>query len=144
LKLFFDSSVLVAAFVPTHEHHARSFAALVPASRKDAGCATHSLAEVYAILTRYPGAQRISGDQAVLVLEEIERRLAVTGLDGGEYLSTMRNAAAFGVAGGAVYDALVAACAIKAGADRIYTWNVRDFSRFGPEIERRVHLPPAI
>jgi predicted nucleic acid-binding protein len=34
------------------------------------------------------------------------------------------------VAGGAIYDALLAGCALKAKAEILYTWNVRHFQRF--------------
>jgi hypothetical protein len=60
VRWFFDSSVLAPALLPDHEHHARSFAAFAAASAKTAGCAAHSLAELYATLTRYPGKQRLS------------------------------------------------------------------------------------
>lgn len=53
----------------------------------------------------------------------------------------MNLTAAAGVIGGAVYDALIARCALKAGADIIYTWNLSHFTRLGPEIARRVRTP---
>jgi hypothetical protein len=34
-------------------------------------------------------------------------------------------------------------CALKAGADHLYTWNVRHFSLMDEEIQRIVVLPPA-
>ena len=64
VRWFFDSSVLVPAPLPAHEHHARSFAALAAASPKTAGRAADSLAKVYATLTRYPGKQRLSAEYA--------------------------------------------------------------------------------
>jgi predicted nucleic acid-binding protein len=144
VKWFFDSSVLVAAFLPTHEHHARSFAAFAAAHPRDAGCAAHSLAEVYATLTRYPAGQRISGEQAAVLVLEIERRCALVWLDGGEYVATIQHASALGVTGGAVYDSLVGACALKARSQHLYTWNLRHFRLLGPEIVELAALPPAV
>ncbi len=43
--------------------------------------------------------------------------------------------------GGTVYDALLARWTLKAGADTLYTWNVRDFKQFGPEVARLVKTP---
>jgi predicted nucleic acid-binding protein len=39
------------------------------------------------------------------------------------------------------YDALIARCAIKAQADVLLTWNVRDFARFGDNVARLVKTP---
>ena len=144
MRWFFDSSVLVAALLPDHEHHARSFAAFASATPRNAACAAHSLAEVYATLTRYPGKERLSAEFADVLLQEIERRFTLVWLDGNEYRASIRRIATMGIVGGAVYDALVAACAIKAGADHLYTWNARHFNLLGAEIQRLVTMPPAI
>jgi predicted nucleic acid-binding protein len=144
VRWFFDSSVLVAALLPDHEHHARSFAAFASATPRNAACAAHSLAEVYATLTRYPGKERLSAEFADVLLQEIERRFTLVWLDGNAYRASIRRIATMGIVGGAVYDALVAACAIKAGADHLYTWNARHFNLLGAEIQRLVTMPPAI
>lgn len=144
MKWFFDSSVLVPAFLPEHEHHARSFAAFAAAGPKNAGCAAHSLAEVYATLTKYPGKQRLSAESADLLVQEIEHRLTLVWLDAAEYYAAIRRIAKLGIVGGAVYDGLVAACALKAGADHLYTWNVRHFDLLGAEIQRLAKMPPPV
>jgi hypothetical protein len=43
--------------------------------------------------------------------------------------------------GGAIYDALLAHCALKAKADTIFTWNIDHFRRVGPEVAKRVRTP---
>jgi predicted nucleic acid-binding protein len=48
---------------------------------------------------------------------------------------------AVAIAGGAIYDAVLAHCAFKAKARAIYTWNTNDFTRLGPEIAGRVKAP---
>ena len=53
----------------------------------------------------------------------------------------LAKAAAAGIVSGAIYDAILAACAVKAGAETIYTWNVRHFARFCAEIVGRVRTP---
>jgi predicted nucleic acid-binding protein len=144
VRWFFDSSVLVPALMADHEHHARSFAAFAVASPRNAGCAAHSLAEVYATLTRYPGKQRLSAEYAALLVQEIEHRLTLVWLDGDEYRAAIRRMATMGIVGGAVYDGLVAACALKAGAGHLYTWNARQFHLLGAEIQKLVAMPPVV
>lgn len=85
----------------------------------------------------------MSAEAAGLVVQEIERRFTLVCLDADEYCAAIRRMAQMGVVGGAVYDGLIAACALKAGADRLYTWNVRHFDLLGPEIQKIVTMPPA-
>jgi predicted nucleic acid-binding protein len=51
-----------------------------------------------------------------------------------ENVSALELASAGTIVGAAAYDALIAHCALKAGADILLTWNVRDFTRFGPAL----------
>jgi len=62
-------------------------------------------------------------------------------LDDNEYLQAMTEAADAAIAGGALYDALIARCALKAKAKNIYTWNTKHFERLGADIARRVQQP---
>jgi predicted nucleic acid-binding protein len=141
VKSFFDTSVLVATAVEGHEHHERSFALFIRADRKTACCSTHSLAELYATLTRLPGKLRLGADQALLFLDSVEERLEVVSLDAREYRLAIRQAAAAGIVGGTIYDALLGWCALKSRAASIYTWDVADFQRLGGEIAGRVRTP---
>jgi predicted nucleic acid-binding protein len=141
VKFFLDTSVLVAAVSVRHVHHAPSLAIYVAADRNHAACAAHSLAEVYATLTRLPGNQRMSCEQTLLYLDELRNRLKTIALDGEEYYSVISDAAAEGIVGGMVYDALIARCALKAGAETIFTWNIDHFRRVGPEAAKRVRTP---
>jgi predicted nucleic acid-binding protein len=141
---FFDTSVLIPALLPEHQHHASSFSLFTAASPKHASCAAHSLTEVYATLTRYPGTERLSAEQAGLLVGEIEHRFELIWLDGREYRSALHKMASIGAVGGTVYDGLIAACALKARADRLYTWNARHFELFGPEVRKLIAKPPAV
>ena len=141
MKWFFDTSVLIPVFMEDHTHHELSLAVFALANKKDACCAAHSLAEVYATMTRLPGRYRLSGDQVLLLLEAIEERLTVIGLDTHEYYSAIKEAAGNGIFGGTIYDALLARCALKAKVATIYTWNVEHFRRMGSEVAERVKSP---
>ncbi|MGH9494808.1 MAG: PIN domain-containing protein [Candidatus Sulfotelmatobacter sp.] len=111
------------------------------AKPSSAFCAAHNLAEVYVTLTRYPGRERLSAEQALLSLEKVEERLTIISLDAKEYSAAIRRSAALGIIGGALYDGLIAACALKADADAIYTWNIGDFMRLGDKVARKVRTP---
>jgi predicted nucleic acid-binding protein len=90
LKAFFDTSVLIPAFMEDHEHHSTSLKVFVEAGRRQGCCAAHSLAEVYSTLTRLPGRHRLSGEQALLFLEDIRERLVLVALEGREYYAAIK------------------------------------------------------
>ena len=141
MKSFFDTSVLVASFLDGHEHYQRSFAVLADADRKNACCAAHSLAELYATLTRLPGKLGLSVEQSLAALDSVAERLELIWLDVPEYRHAIREAASEGIVGGTIYDALLGQCALKARATKIYTWNVGHFRMLGAEIAGKVRTP---
>ena len=141
MKVFFDTSVLVAAALKQHPHHRRSLAAIAETDRQTACCGAHSLAELYSVLTRLPGNDRLGGDQALLVLDGVEQKMEVISLTARECSAAINESSAAGVLGGRIYDALLAECALKARATRILTWNVAHFRSLRPEISVKVHTP---
>ncbi len=56
MRLYFDTSVLVAFAVQGHAHHAAAYTALeqMVRGRHHGYVSSHGLAEVYAVLTRTP------------------------------------------------------------------------------------------
>ncbi len=88
-----------------------------------------------------PGKRRVRGDEALLFLGDIRDQLKLVALDEQEYFQMVESAAADGLAGGAVYDAILGRCALKAKAKVIYTWNTKDFLRLSPAIAGRVKNP---
>jgi predicted nucleic acid-binding protein len=141
MKGFLDSSVLIAAFLGDHLHHQASLACLAGFDPLTGCCGAHSLVEVYSALTRLPGKHRVTGDQALLFLDCVREKLSVIPLTGQEYVEALSNAAALGIMGGTVYDAMLAHCALKANAKKIYTWNVRHYSLCGAIVKERVCTP---
>lgn len=141
MKAFLDTSVLVATFYADHEHHPPSIDLFLRFGRKQACCCAHSLAEVYATLTGMPGRRRSSGNEALLFLGDIRERLTLVALDQREYFQVAEASAAANLAGGAIYDAILGYCALKAKAEAIYTWNTKDFLRLSPAIASRVRDP---
>jgi predicted nucleic acid-binding protein len=102
---------------------------------------SHSLAETYSTLTGRTGKGRASGDQALLFLGNVRERLMLITLNQEEYFRVLEASSSLGIIGGGIYDALLAQCAIKAKAETIYTLNVEDFVRLGPEVAGRVKIP---
>jgi predicted nucleic acid-binding protein len=141
MKGFFDTSVLVPVFYGDHVHHQASLALFIQFDKSTGSCGAHSLVEVFSTLTRMPGKHRISGDQAMLFIGSIRERLSIIALSGDEYADALEASAALGIVGGAIYDAMLAHCAIKAKAEAIYSWNDRHYGRCGPEVIRRLRRP---
>jgi predicted nucleic acid-binding protein len=88
-----------------------------------------------------PGKWRVGGDAALLFLGDIRDHLTLIFLDDCEYLQFIDEAANAKLAGGAIYDALLGYCALKAKAQVLYTWNTKDFLRLPPQIAERVRRP---
>jgi predicted nucleic acid-binding protein len=141
VKAFLDTSVLIATFYADHQHHPPSIDVFLRFKKKDACCGAHSLAEVYAILTGMPGRRRVTGNEALLFLGDICDRLTLVTLDEQECFKMAESSAAAGLVGGAIYDAILGYCALKAKAEVIYTWNSKDFERLPSAIASRVKTP---
>jgi len=141
LRSFFDTSVLVATVLAQHPHHAASLAVYRRSAKSTSACAAHTLAELYATLTRLPGKQRMGTDQVLLFLDDVRSRLTIVYLTEEDYFSTLSAAAGEGIIGGTIYDALIAKCALKSNCETIYTWNLADFSRMGAGVARRARTP---
>jgi len=93
MKGFFDTSVLVPLFYRDHVHHGPSQRLFIQFTQSTGCCGAHSLAEVYATLTRMPGKRRISGEQAMLFIGNIRDRLSIIALNGDEYGDALEAAA---------------------------------------------------
>jgi predicted nucleic acid-binding protein len=136
MKVFLDTNVLVASVVQGHESHARAFAVLDRVqSKKDEGAiSAHSLAEMYAILTKLPPPKRHSPEQALLSIEEnVVKHFKISSLTGSECIALIREAALSGVRGATIYDAVLLKCAEKAEPEKIFTFNLRHFQNVAPK-----------
>jgi predicted nucleic acid-binding protein len=145
VKIFLDTSVLVAAVLKEHPDHERAFAALdrVQSGRDEGAVSAHSLAECYAVLTKLPAPFRHSPEMALFSIEEnILKYFNTVDLTGRDYASILREAAAVRVQGGTVYDAVVLKCAARAEAKCIYTLNLKHFQAVAsPDLLRIISLP---
>jgi|SRR5437870_2309301 predicted nucleic acid-binding protein len=144
MKVLFDTSVLVAAIVEAHPRHPEAASWLRRAKSREIEllAATHSLAELYSILSALPARPRISPAKAwQLVQENVAASAHLIALSPEDYSATLQQAAERGLSGGVIYDALIVCAARKAGADRLLTLNQRDFRRVLPEGESILIVP---
>ncbi len=144
MKVLFDTSVLIAASIETHPMHDRAFPWL---RRAKAGeftyiVSAHSLAEMYAVLTRLPVVPRISPALGLrLIRENVTSVAKVVPLSLADYKTVLMDMEARNQTGGTVYDALIAQCARKLSVDRHLTLNPKDFIRVWPDGKHAIQLP---
>ena len=101
-----DTSVVVAGFASWHEGHRVAMAALARAPRVPA----HVLIETYSVLTRLPVPHRAPAHLVAAFLAETFPAPPLA-LPPREHLLLLEQAAALGISGGSIHDALIAATA---------------------------------
>ena len=144
MKDFFDTNVLVAACVRDHEHHARALPVvqMVHEGRRQGFASGHTLLEIHAILTRLPRVPRISPEQAsTLVAQNVVKHFSIVALTAEEYGELAANLGRTNVIGGKAYDVLHLTCAEKCQADRILTFNVREFVQLAGHLAKKISAP---
>lgn len=144
MKVFLDTNVLVAACVAEHEHHARALPLVqsVHDGKTEGFVSGHSLLEAHAVLTRLPRSPRLSPAQASsLISANIIGHFSVIALNAREYAELSKRLGAENIHGGRVYDLLHLECAKKSGAEKIFTFNVHDFSIPGADLRARITAP---
>jgi predicted nucleic acid-binding protein len=144
LKVLFDTSVLIAAIVEPHSMHERAFPWLKRARDKEFELivASHTLAELYSVLTTLPIYPRIPpGTAWRLVHENVESIAKKISLSPTDYSRTIKWAAERGLTGGIIYDALIAQAAKIAKVDQLLTLDLDDFKRAWPDGASRLKTP---
>jgi len=127
-----DTSCLVALVCSWHEHHAATFKEMNQRARSGdhAVLAAHSLVETYAVLTRLPYPFRLSEQDALRLLEENFSKTQIVTLTSAQYWRVLKECNDKKISGGQTYDAVIAACARKAKAAVLLTWNHDHFATF--------------
>jgi predicted nucleic acid-binding protein len=106
-----DTSVAVPLLVRSHQHHAD---VVQWWDGQELALSGYALAETYSVLTRLPGDARLAADDAARLLDA---RFAVPlVLSAGRAREVHAPLSRIGIAGGAVYDGLVALAAKEHGA----------------------------
>jgi predicted nucleic acid-binding protein len=109
-ELLVDTSVAVALTVADHEHHEAAFQAL---GDRRLGLAGHAAFETFSVLTRLPPPARRTPATIARLLAADFPHSRFLGAEAAAALLGELNA--LGIAGGAVYDALVGASAREHG-----------------------------
>ena len=144
MKIFCDTSVLVAGCIRCHPHFNRAHPVLAAAVKRSGSfyCAAHSIAEMYAVLTRMPSQPRIHpADALKMIQQNVIAHFKVVSLDADAYQKVVSQCVENGLTGGVVYDALILQCAKTVKPDRIYTFNVHDFQRVSMDLASKVIAP---
>ncbi|EIV92739.1 type II toxin-antitoxin system VapC family toxin [Frankia sp. QA3] len=105
-----DTSVAIPLLVRSHQHHADVVRWW---DGQELTLSGHTLAETYSVLTRLPGNTRLSGPDAAHLLDA--RFTAPLALSGSPVQKVHTTLSQLGIAGGAVYDGLVALAAKEHG-----------------------------
>ena len=109
-QLLIDTSIAVALAAAGHEHHQATRMAI---GDRNCGLAGHAAFETFSVLTRLPPPnRRTPAAVAHLLAHNFPGSLFLSAQGAGRLHSRL---ASLGIAGGAVYDALVAATAAEHG-----------------------------
>ena len=133
MKVLLDTSTLLAAIVSSHPGHARAKAwlDLVESKKISAVVCMHSLAEVYANLTRVPFT--VPPAMAVQLIDlNIRNKFEEIALSATEYYDLLEQLATQNISGPKIYDGIIACCAWKAEVDFLVTLNRKDFIMLYP------------
>ena len=143
MKVFFDTSVLVAAFVETHPQNSDCLPWLdrVQTLEIQGVISAHTLAELFSVLTRLPRQLRIPPQLAQELMQINLQHFEKVPLQIEDYDWAIERMVCLKLSGGAIFDALIAAVVLKVEVDRLLTLNPKHFSRLGVEIASIVQIP---
>ncbi|MHB9014206.1 MAG: type II toxin-antitoxin system VapC family toxin [Ignavibacteriaceae bacterium] len=132
MKILFDSSVLIAAFVESHPKHKSALSFLMKAKNKEFQLlvSSHTILEIYSVLTSAPFKPKITPMVVKQLIENNIKNIAKTiYLTDEDYFKIVEKMSKSNFSGGIVYDAIVVECALNAKVDEILTLNSKDFLR---------------
>ncbi|MGD1950953.1 MAG: PIN domain-containing protein [Leptolyngbyaceae cyanobacterium] len=101
---------------------------------------THTLAELYAVLTRLPRKPKLLPNEVEVLLGNLASFQKVV-LNADDYIQVIQRLSALGITGGGIYDALIAQAALKTEANILLTANPKDFIRLGDDVLAIVRAP---
>jgi predicted nucleic acid-binding protein len=142
VKVAIDTSVIVAAVVEGHPHHARASWWLRARQNVERIASWHAYAESWAVLTALPIEPRVSGDVAAAVLERVRRSTRFVSARQATYPTAVSRCNARALRSGAVYDALHLVTAEQEAAELFLTFSVEDFLRLAEPGGPRIIAPP--
>ena len=144
MRIFADTSFLVAALLENHPHHNRTkpWIDKITSKQIDLGISSHSIAELYAVLTTLPITPRIPPGTALqMVSENLIPNAQIIEFKTSDYLKCLRLATEKGFHGGIIYDLLISLGFEKFKGEGLLTFNYKDFIRIFSEKKEVVIVP---
>jgi len=144
LRAFFDTSVIVSAFVKAHSRHKECLPWLQKVKNNEITgiMSSHSLLEAYSVLTTLPLSPRIGPSLALKLLKEnLISCFEIINYGPDDNIRLLEELSGSGLAGGSTYDGFIIYAAKKANPDIILTLNLNDFLRVAPELVKIISLP---
>jgi predicted nucleic acid-binding protein len=143
MKVMFDSSVVVAALIVSHQSHSACVQLLNQALQQDIQgvISTHSLAEIYSVMTRLPIQPKISPQLAQKQLTANLKNFEFVPLLAEDYQAAIAQMVSLNIPGGGIFDALIAQAALKANVDQLLTLNPKHFTRLSETVANLVQVP---
>jgi toxin FitB len=130
-----DTSFLVPLLLTSHEWHGatvRAYQKLFEDGSRLA-LAPHAILETYSVLTRLPAPYRLRpADAYRLLSENFESSAIVPALTRDSLWPLIARCSESAIAGGRLYDSLIASSAREAGAQLLFTYNAEDFMAVAP------------
>ncbi len=145
MRVFCDTSVMVASALRAHPHHPSASATFHRIRRgDDTGFASaHALAETFSVLSRMPTKPKLEPEDVLDILENnIIPLFTFAGLQPELYPHAIRDPVAKGLGGGRIYDLLHLRIASQLALDRIYTFNALEWKALAPELAALIQSPP--
>lgn len=144
MRIFFDTSCLIAVFHKAHQAHEPLWAWYQHAGSEgsEAWTSSHALAEVFAVMTALPVRPRPTPRVvADLIREHTAQRLQVLSVGTRDVRWAIGRLAERSLSGGRIYDALHARAALRCRADKVLTLNRRHFSGIDADLDDRLLDP---
>jgi len=143
MKALFDTNILVSAMIEAHPNHTISLPWIQRVRNKSISgyISTHSIAELYAVITRLPLPKPLSTQQVHDIIINNLESFHTVDLESADYLQVLTDVTHLNITGGGIYDAIIAQTAIKANVDILLTFNSKHFIRLGKHIAQLVKDP---
>ena len=145
MDIFLDTTVLVAASERSHPHYAQARPALlrVAAGHDKGFISLHSIAEMFAALTRLPVQPRIHPAEAArIITDNILPFFEIVSLGKKDYVDALKTMTIGGWIGAKIYDVLLLRCAARCKVERIYTFNLVDFRQMASaDLKEKICAP---
>lgn len=119
MKVLYDTSVLIAALLAGRTNHDLAFPQLELARRGEVEgyLSTHSLAELYAVMTRLPQPLSVLSEDTAAAIADLLEYLEPVPLFAEDYQRAIMRMVALKLVGGGVFDAVIAQAALKVSID---------------------------